>query len=149
MTKLSAKVMILAAAFAVTAPTPAFAQTGHTRCVPSLSKRDSSAAKAAAGSSCLVLATLLLPPAHEQIVLNALLDQTPPRDLQTRAASQPGSAGAPSQGDAVPSVQPVAAASASIAAVGTGGGDNAITAISLNPSIFLGQAKDQLSGAAR
>lgn len=56
-----------------------------------------------------------------------------PRDLQSRTSGDAGGAAGVSQGEAVPTIQPTALASGSLAALGSGGGSDALIAISLNP----------------
>ncbi|MCE9601437.1 MAG: hypothetical protein K8S21_04375 [Gemmatimonadetes bacterium] len=63
------------------------------------------------------------------------------RDLQSRTAGNSAGAGGAAQGEAVPTVQPTALASGSLAALGSGGGSDAVVAISLNPlSLFPSRA---------
>jgi hypothetical protein len=61
-----------------------------------------------------------------------------PRDLLPTQVGGSDAAGSPAQSEAVPSVQPLALVGGSISAVGSDAGSDAITAISVNPSVFFG-----------
>jgi hypothetical protein len=70
--------------------------------------------------------------------LAAMRERVPARDFQSRATGNAGTSGAPSQSEAVPSVQPLALAGGSLAAVGSEGGTNAIAGFTINPAILFG-----------
>ena len=76
--------------------------------------------EAAREESCTQLANALESRVSTPATLQMMLERTPPRDFQSRATGNAGTAGAPSQGEAVPSVQPLALAGGSLAAVGSG-----------------------------
>ena len=69
------------------------------------------------------------------------------RDLQSRQTQGAGGAGALSQGEAVPSAEPFALAGGSFAAIGSDAGSDAITALTINPSIFFINADDSRATA--
>jgi hypothetical protein len=107
---------------------------------------DSEVAKAG-DAPCKVLADGLVDRVSTPPMLDIMLDHTPARDFQSRASGNAGTAGAPSQGEAVPSVQPLALAGGSLAAVGSDGGTDAIAAFTINPAILFG-AQDPARAAA-
>ncbi len=72
------------------------------------------------------------------------------RDLQARTTATAGDAGSPTQAEAVSTVEPVALAGGSLAAVGSDGGSDAIVAFSVNPaSLFGSSAPAKASGKSR
>jgi len=96
---------------------------------------------------CEQLAEALVDRVTTPHILDAMLAYTPARDFQSRTTGNPGTAGAPNQGEAVPTVQPLALAGGSIAAVGSEGGTDAIAAFSINPTVLFG-AQDPVHAAA-
>lgn len=99
---------------------------------------------------CQDLAAAVVAPRQEKVILAALasaLETLPERDFQSRATSQPATAGAVGQGDAAATVQPLAIAGGSVAAVGSEGGNNAVTALTLNPAIFWRPSRSQIERA--
>jgi len=99
-------------------------------------------AEEAAQEPCFQLANALESRVSAPATLQMMLERTPPRDFQSRAMGNAGTAGAPSQAEAVPSVQPLALAGGSLAAVGSEGGTDAIAAFTINPAILFGAQDD-------
>ncbi len=66
-----------------------------------------------------------------------------PRDLQQTNSGDAVGGGSLAQDEAVPTVQPMAIGGGSVAAVGSDAGANAITALTLNPSIFFAPPGDR------
>src|SRR6185369_6840517 len=65
-----------------------------------------------------------------------------PRDVQSTVAGNAAPAGTPAQTSAVPTIQPTALASATVAAVTQDSGSNAITSVSLNPLMLFSSTTD-------
>lgn len=63
--------------------------------------------------------------------------EVPAADLQSTLSLAPSTAGSTAQGSAVPGVNTTAVAGATLAAVGSNGGSNAIAAIAINPAVFF------------
>jgi hypothetical protein len=101
----------------------------------------------AANLPCFQLAVLLEQRVSTPLMLEAMLGRVPPRDLQSRATGNAGTSGAASQGEAGPSVQPLALAGGSLAAVGSAGGADAMAAFTLNPAILFGAQSPARSAA--
>lgn len=59
------------------------------------------------------------------------------RDFQARYPQHAALSGSPGQTEALPHVRPAAAASGSIAVLGSDGGDEALAALGVNPSLFF------------
>lgn len=147
------RLLVIVACAAVTS-LRATAQGDQARCTAALLAKFRNVAPDTTRNQCVSLAVFLLEKYQSRAVLSAervraAAEQVAPRDLQTRAATQPATAGAPNQGDAVPSVQPIAVAAGSLAAVGTGGGNSSIAALTLNPSILFGTPPDMDDAAKR
>lgn len=68
--------------------------------------------------------------------------QVSPRDVQPENAGDATATGSLVQGEATPSVRPVALAGGSISAVGTGAGARALTSIAINPLLLFGNIDD-------
>jgi hypothetical protein len=113
------------------------------QCVAELLKEvEGMTAEEAAQEPCFQLANALESRVSAPATLQMMLARTPPRDFQSRAMGNAGTAGAPSQVEAVPSVQPLALAGGSLAAVGSEGGTDAIAAFTINPVILFGARDD-------
>ncbi len=122
------------------------AQQNDSLCTEEL-VRGGLARDAAAGLPCFQLAVQLEERVSTPLVLQAMLERVPPRDLQSRATGNAGTSGAPSQGEAVPTVQPLALAGGSLAAVGSAGGADAIAAFTINPAMLFGAQTPARSAA--
>ena len=146
MTRTSVQAAALAAFMAMLAPCVSRAQDQTKACEQELIAKGVPKAKATA-EPCFQLAVSLVDKVRTPLVLQAMLRRVPPRELQSRAAGDAGTAGSPSQGEAVPSVQPLALAGGSLAAVGSGGGTDAIAAFAINPAMLFG-VQDKLRAAA-
>lgn len=74
-----------------------------------------------------------------------------PRDLQQRNSGDAATGGSVAQGEAVPTVQPMAIGGGSLGAVGSDGGADAITALTINPAIFFTSphAREAVARASR
>jgi hypothetical protein len=136
-TRTGACALRLIACVAVTSSAELAAQQRNQECAAELVKTGRPAAEAQE-ASCEQLAQELVTDAREPMVLQAMLRRVPARDFQSRATGNTGTSGSPSQGEAVPSVQPLALAGGSLAAVGSEAGTDAIAAFTINPSIFFG-----------
>lgn len=109
------------------------------------------------GSGCFELALSIVSSASEPLIVDAgrradagrrVLDgEFSPRNVQPRIGQRPAGGGSLANTEAIPSVIPVSAAAASLAAVGTEAGTDALVALSLNPSIFLGGLDSTASAA--
>lgn len=119
---LSLTVMLAASGLA----TPSSSHAQDTLCARVLQAR---AMPRAAGMECFQLANSV---DYSAFAIRLLEARTAPRDLQSRTS---GEASAPSQdqGEALPSVQPVALAGVSLSALGGASGSTALIALSLNP----------------
>ena len=140
----------LLSSLALLAPSALIAQVSERdkQCAAELVKEGVSEEDAAASEEpCFELANALESRVSVPATLRMMLDRTPPRDFQSRATGNAGTAGAPSQGEAVPSVQPLALAGGSLAAVGSEGGTDAIAAFTINPAILFGP-QDETRAAA-
>lgn len=109
------------------------------------------------GAGCFELAVAIVVSASEPLILDAgrradagkrVLDREfSPRNVQPRIGQRPAGGGSLANTEAIPSVIPVSAAAASLAAVGTEAGTDALVALSLNPSVFLGGLDSAASAA--
>jgi hypothetical protein len=148
MTGHGVRALALASGLALLAPSTLIAQVSERekQCAVELVKEGISEEEAAE-DPCFQLANALEGRVSVPATLRMMLERTPPRDFQSRATGNAGTAGAPSQGEAVPSVQPLALAGGSLAAVGSEGGTDAIAAFTINPAILFGP-QDETHAAA-
>ena len=124
-------------AVAALTPVALVAQERDSLCAAELIK-DGLTPAAASEEPCNQLAQSLVEHVRTPPLLDAMLERVPARDFQSRATGNAGSAGAPNQSEAVPSVQPLALAGGSLAAVGSDGGTDAIAAFTINPAMLFG-----------
>ena len=122
------------------------AQSGAERCKATLLAVASAAASAVDttdvdGQWCATLATFVIGTLDGRVRsaggAASALRAPSLRDLQSRGAGNSAGAGGAAQGEAVPTVQPTAIASGSLAVLGSSGGSDAVVAISLNPLILF------------
>ncbi|MFQ5569253.1 MAG: hypothetical protein ACE5G0_06235 [Rhodothermales bacterium] len=125
---------LLAVTVLVSALIPTAAQ-GQNTCATTLAALDSTFA--GQDLTCFELAAFIVDSFASRLYLGVAEEQTIPRDLQSSAPQGAATGGSPAQDEAIPSVQPLALAGGSIAAVGTDAGAHAITALTLNPSLFF------------
>jgi hypothetical protein len=93
-------------------------------------------------AACQVLANYFVSLHTDGLYLALAAEQVSPRDVQPRTGGGAATGGTAAQGDAVPSVRPLPMAGGTVSAVGSDAGANAITAVTLNPSIFLTSSRD-------
>src|ERR1043166_2341251 len=91
-----------------------------------------------AGGGCTTAAVSIMAELLPKLRKSAARPQPTGRILQSTRAEGAVPTGTPGQAEAVPGVQPTAAAAASLSAVGTDSGSKAIVAISLNPATLFG-----------
>jgi len=89
-------------------------------------------------ASCQTLAVFLVDTLTQSYYRTENNARIPPRDVQSSRAGDAVPVGSPAQAEAVPGVQPAALASVALATVGSDGGTDALTSISINPTLLFG-----------
>ena len=87
--------------------------------------------------ACYTLAGAVVVSLTDSLYLVDIDAAVSPRDLQQTNSGDAATGGTVAQGEAVPTVQPMAIGGGSVAAVGSDAGANAITALTINPAIFF------------
>lgn len=105
------------------------------RCSGALVARGVPAARISQGDPCHDLAVAI----QSDLSTKAWLE---PRDVQSTASGSAAPAGTPAQASAVPTIQPVSLAAATLAAVAQDSGSGTIAAISLNPAMLVSGTSD-------
>jgi len=98
--------------------------------------------------ACFVLANYFVSVHTDGLYRALAAEHVSPRDVQPRTGGGAATGGSAAQGDAVPSVRPLPLAGGTVSAVGSEAGAHAITAVTLNPSVFLTSARDPREAAA-
>jgi hypothetical protein len=105
------------------------------RCRVAATSREFPASRLVAGEECRQLAGIVVDSITNKFWVS-------PRDVEPSVPGSAAPAGSPAQGEAVPTIQPVALAATSLATVGTDAGSDAIAAITINPSTLFGRQGD-------
>lgn len=121
---------LLAGARTVSAQTP-----NDLRCTSALIERGIPAARISPANPCHDLAVAI----QSDLSAKAWLE---PRDVQSSGSGSAAPAGTPAQTSAVPTIQPVSFAAATLAAVAQDSGSGTIAAISLNPAMLVSGTTD-------
>lgn len=124
------------------------AKLANDRCASALQVLNA-AAKKDSTDTCFTLAGFIVGSLQETSWKGApVTAPVAPRDVQPDNPGDAVAAGSLVQGEATPSVRPVALAGGSISAVGTGAGARALTSIAINPAILFGNVGDPQKAAS-
>ena len=133
--RVGAAAWITAACLLAGARTLAAQSPNDARCASALSERGVPAARVSATDPCHDLAVAI----QSDLSARAWLE---PRDVQSTGSGSAAPAGSPAQASAVPTIQPVSLAAATLAAVAQDSGSGTIVAISLNPAMLVSGTSD-------